>query len=96
MAVLQAQQFRAVLFPAAGLLPQLGRLHRRHQQFQRTGAIHFLAYDAFHLAQYTQPERQPGVYAGRQLADHAGAQHELMADHLGVGGGFLQGGKGKA
>ena len=29
-----------------------------------------------------KPERQPGVDAGRLLADHAGAQHQAVRDDL--------------
>ena len=41
-----------------------------------------------------KPDRQPGIQAGRQAADHAGAQHELVADDLRVGGHFFEGGNG--
>ena len=34
-------------------------------------------------------ERQPGIDAGGGLADEAGAQHQLVADDLGVGGRLL-------
>ncbi len=91
VAVLEAQQLRSVLLPAAGLLPQLRRLHRRHQHLQGAGAVHLLAHDALDLAQHPQPQRQPGVESGGELADHARAQHQLVADHLGVGGGLLDG-----
>ncbi len=64
--VLQAQQLRAVLVPASGLLPQLGGLHHRHQQFDRAGAIHLLAHDGLDLAQHAQAQRHPGVDAGGQ------------------------------
>ncbi len=55
VAVLQAQQLRAVLVPAAGLLPQLGRLHRWHQQLERAGAVHFLADDGSTLRSARRP-----------------------------------------
>ncbi|MND53213.1 hypothetical protein D3C80_442450 [compost metagenome] len=91
MAVVQAQQLGAVLFPAAGFLPQLGRLHGGHQHFQGTGGIHLFADHCLDLAQHPQAHRQPGVEAGGELADHAGAQQQLVADHHGIGGGFLEG-----
>lgn len=93
VAVLQAQQLRAVLFPAAGLLPQLGRLDAWHQHFQGTGGVHFLTHHGLDLAHYPQAHRQPGVQAGGQFADHAGTQHELMADDHCVGRGFFLGGE---
>ena len=93
--VMDAQQFRPVLLPAAGFLPQLSRLHRGHQKFQRAGAVHFIAYDGLDLAQHAQAKRQPAVDPCGLLADHTGAQHQLVADDLGVGRGFFQGAKRK-
>ena len=89
--VLEAQQLRAVLLPAPGLLPQLRRLHRRHQHLQGPGAVHLLPHDALHLAQHPQPQGQPGVEARRQLADHARPQHQPVTGYLRVGGGLLEG-----
>jgi hypothetical protein len=57
MAVLHAQQFGAHLVPAAGFLPQFGRLHDRHQQLDGAGAVHFLAHDGFDLANHAQAHR---------------------------------------
>ncbi|MNZ43497.1 hypothetical protein D3C78_611000 [compost metagenome] len=91
VAVLDAQQLGAVLLPAPGFLPQLGRLDRRHQHLEGAGGVHFLAHDVLHLAQHAQAHRQPGVQAGGELADHPGAQQQLVADDHGVGGGFFQG-----
>ena len=91
LAVGDLQQLAAELLPAARLFPQLARLDGRHDHFDRAGAVHFLADDGFHLAQHAQAQRRPGVQAGGQLADHAGAQHQLVADQFGVGRGFLGG-----
>ena len=90
--VLEAQQLGSVLFPAPGFLPELRRLDRRHQQFKRTRPVHFLANDGLDLAQYAQAERQPAVNAGGLFADHAGTQHQLVADDFGIGRCFFQGG----
>jgi len=57
VAILQAQQFRAVLLPAPGFLPEFRRLYGRHQQFQRTGAVHLLAHDVLDPAQHAQAQR---------------------------------------
>ena len=54
--VMETQQFRAILFPATGFLPQFGRLYRRHQQFQCTGAFHLFAHNGLDLAQHPQAE----------------------------------------
>ncbi len=90
MPILETQQFRTVLGPAAGFLPQFRRLYGRHGQFQGACAIHLLAHDALHLAQRAQAQRQPNIQPGREAADHAGAQHELVADDLRVGGHFFE------
>jgi hypothetical protein len=57
MAILEAQQLGAVLHPASGLLPQFGWLDGRHQHFQRTGGVHFLAHHLLDLAQHPQAHR---------------------------------------
>ena len=91
--ILEAQQLGAVLLPATRFLPQLGRLHGRHQQFQCASLVHFFTNDVFNLAQYAQAERHPGVDAGSGALDVAGAQHHFLADDLGVCRGFLQSGE---
>lgn len=91
LAVLDLQQLPAELFPAAGRVPQLARLDGGEQHFHRPGAVHFLAHDGLDLAQHAQAQRRPGVQPGGQLADHARAQHQTVADQLGVGRGFLGG-----
>ena len=88
--ILQAQQLRAELVPAAGLLPQLGRLDRRHQQLQRAGPVHLLADDSLDLAKHLEAHREPRVEPRGQASDQAGAQHQLVADHLGFGRKFLE------
>ena len=92
MPVLEAQEFLAVLLPAAGFLPQFGGLHHGKQHFDGACGVHFAADDVLGLFQRTQSQRQPGVDAARELAYHAGAHQQLVADHFGIGGGFLQGG----
>ena len=90
VAVLEAQELRPVGLPAARLLPQLGGLHHRHRQLDRAGAVHLLAHDSLDLVQHAHAERQPGVDAGRQAPDQAGAQHQPVARYLGLGRHFLQ------
>lgn len=90
VAVLDAQQLRAVLFPAAGLHPEFGRLHHRHQQLDGAGCVHFLADNALDLTDDLQPQRHVGVDSARQLANHAGPRHQLVAGDLGLGRGFFQ------
>src|SRR5476649_587996 len=93
MAILDAQQLRAVLFPAPRLLPQLCRLHAGHQYFKRASSVHFLTNDGFDLAHNTQTQREPGVEAGGKFANHAGTQHQLVADHDRIGRRFFLCGK---
>ena len=76
------QHLLAVVLVATALLPELGRLDRRHQGLVRAGRVHLLAHDLLDPAQHAKAERQPAVDAGRALPDHAGAQHELMRDDL--------------
>ena len=59
----------------------------------RAGAVLLLADDLLDLLEHAEAERQPGVDAGGGLADEPGAQHQLVADDLGVGGAFLEDGQ---
>ena len=90
MTILEAQQFRSILLPTARLLPEFGRLHGRHQQFQCARIIHLLANDVFNLAQNAQAERHPGVNARGGALDEPGTQHQFLADNFGVSRGFFQ------
>ena len=85
-AIMHLQQLGTESFPATGLLPQLGRLHRGHQQFETAGRVHFLAHHPLDPTQHPQAQRGPGVDAAGELADHAATQHQAMAGDLGVGG----------
>jgi hypothetical protein len=90
VSILAAQQFGTILVPAPGFLPQLGRLDSRHRQLDCPGSIHLVADNLLYLAHHAQTDRHPGVDAARQTFDHPGPQHELVADHLGVGGCLFQ------
>ena len=92
VAVLEAQEFLAVLLPAAGLFPEFAGLDHRQEGFKGTGFVHFAAHDGLGLFKGTKAQRQPGVDAGSELADHARAHQQLVADHFGVGRGFFEGG----
>ena len=96
LAVGDAQHLLAVIIIATAFAPQIGRLQGRHQHFHRTGAILFLAHDLLDLLQDFPAQRQPGVDPGALLADHAGAQHQLMRDNLGIRRGFFQDGQEKS
>ena len=90
VAVFHAQQLGPVLLKAPGLLPQLGWLHDRHQQLDSAGPIHLFANDRFDFANHPQAHRHVAVDAGAEPLDEPGAHHQLMADDLSVGGGFLE------
>src|SRR6185503_8488536 len=61
VAVLDAQQLLAVLLPAAGLLPQLGRLHRRHVELDAVGLGELAADDLLQLLQAAPAEGEVAV-----------------------------------
>ena len=91
LAVPEAEQLLAVLLPAPRLLPELGRLHRG-MRISMAPARFISSRTMFStLRMERSPKGQVVVDAGGQLADHAGAEHELVGDHLGIGRGFLHG-----
>ena len=57
-----------------------------------TGPVHLLAHDVLHLADGAEPQGKVAINAGRQLADHASPQHQLVGYHLRVGRGLFYGG----
>ena len=91
VAVFKAQQFLAVKIPTARFLPQVGGLHGGHEHFLGAGAVHFLAHDLGGFVHRAQAKGQVGINARSQLADHAGAGEQLVADDLGVGRGLFKG-----
>jgi len=80
VAVLESHELVAVNVPATGLFPQLGRAERGHEQLERPNAVHLLAHDLFDFSGDDKPERQQRINAGADLLEHAGAQHQLVAD----------------
>ena len=91
MPVLHAQQFGAVVIPAAGFDPQLSRLDHGHQQLEGASGVHLFAHDPLDLADDAQPQRHVVVDAPGELADHPRPGHQLMAGDVGVVGCFFQG-----
>ena len=91
--VLEAQHLRPVGVVAPALPPEVGGLDRRHQDLLRAGGVLLLADDLLHPLQHPPAERQPGIDAGRGLADHAGAQHQPVRGDLRVRRRFLEGGQ---
>ena len=75
-AILKARHVAADGLPAAGLLPELGRVDDGQGDLLAADGVHLLAEDVFDLV--LDPQRQGQVVedAGGDLVDHAGAQHE--------------------
>ncbi len=90
-AILEARHVGADGLPAAGLLPQFGRVDDGQGDFLAADGVHLLAEDVLDLVLDAQGEGQEIEDAGGDLVDHAGAQQELMADDVGVGGHLAQG-----
>jgi hypothetical protein len=93
VAVGQAQHFLPIIIIAAGFPPQIGGLDGGHQYLDGARTILFGPHDPLDFLQHAQPERQPAINAGRDLPDHAGAQHQLVGEDLGVARRFLQDGQ---
>ncbi len=81
--VLDAEHLLAIGVVAAGFTPEIGRLHRRHQQLDGAGAVLLFLDDADDLVEHLVAERQPRVAARGLLLDHARPQHQLVRDDLG-------------
>ncbi len=90
--ILETQQFLAVVLPAARLLPEIGGLNHRHEQLLKAGGIDLFAHHVGDFVNDSQAQRQINVQAGSEPAHHARAQQKLVADHLGIGRRFFQGG----
>ena len=82
--VLDPQELLAVALPALGLLPQLGRLDRRHLELGRADGVELPADDRHQLGEAPPAEGQVAVDAGRDLLDQAGPHHQLVRDDLRV------------
>ena len=88
--VLHPQHFIAVAVIASAFAPQIGRLQRGHQHRNMAGSNLFFVNDILKLAQHFKAHRQPRIDPGAGLLDHPCAQHQPMADNLGIDGVFFQ------
>ena len=91
--ILDAQHLLAVIVVAPALAPQVRRLDRGHEHFDRAGAILLFADDAVDLVEHAQADRQPRVDARRFLPQHSGAQHQPVRDDFRLFRGFSQNGQ---
>lgn len=78
-------------FGSAGLVPEFEGLDGGHEEFERACGVHFVADDLFGFLEDAESEREVGICACAELADHARAEEEPMAWSGGFGGGFLLG-----
>ena len=85
-AILEPENAVAVFGPAVRRLVGRARQQRGEQDLLSANGVHLFAHDALDLAQHPQAERQPAVEARRDRADVAGADQQLVAGDLGVGG----------
>ena len=85
LAVLETEELVADGLPAAGLLPDLGRVEDRVEHLLTADRLHLLADHGLDLAHDAPARRQEDVDARRELADEPGAHHELVAGGLGSG-----------
>ena len=88
--VVEAHGLGTVCVGAAGFLPQLLGLEHGHADLLGTACVHLLAHDVLDLGQHALAQGQERVNAGSGLADEAGAQQQLVADHFRFGRGFLE------
>jgi hypothetical protein len=85
-----AQHLRAIGVVPSGLPPQVGQLQRGHEHGDGPCPRHLLVHNLLDLLEHAVAQRQPGIDAGRLLADHAGPEHVAVRDDLGLGRGFLE------
>ena len=90
-AVLQPEHVVAHDVPAAGLLPQFGRVQRRQENLLGADAVHLLAHDLLDLQQRALRQEQVTVDSRRKLADVSGAQQQFVAGDLGFRRVFAKG-----
>ena len=92
VAVVQAHELGAIRAVAARLLPKLGRGDDGDLDLLGADALHLVADNVLDFLDDAPAKRQIAVQAGGGLANHAGAEQELMAHELGLGGILLEGG----
>ena len=88
--IFDAQHFGAIRVVTAALAPEIGKLQRRHQEFDRAGTVLLLPHDLLDLLEHAKAERKPGVDAGGLLADESCPQHQAVRDDLRLFRGLAQ------
>ncbi|OQA83239.1 MAG: hypothetical protein BWY29_00453 [Microgenomates group bacterium ADurb.Bin238] len=91
VAVLETQQFLAVNVPSPGFLPEFRGLDKGKGDLQGARPVHLLADDLLGFSHHPLGEGEEGVNPGRQLANHAGPEHQAVAHDLRLARVFPQG-----
>ena len=85
LTVLEPEHLLAHQIPAAARLPQLGRVHDRHQDLLGADRVHLVADDPDDLQPDPLSERQQRIVPRHQLPDVTRAQQQAVAGRAGVG-----------
>ena len=84
--VLETCQLGPHVLPAATLLPQVGRLHDRHDDLLAADRVHLLAQDAFDSVLYACAKREQRKDAGGNRLHVGAAQEKPVPGKLHVRG----------
>ena len=76
--ILDPQHLLTVVVVAPALAPQVGGLDRRHEEFDRAGAVLLLPDDPANLVENSQAEGKERINPRGLLTDHAGSEHQPM------------------
>ena len=90
-AVLELEHLIDAVTP--GALPQISRIDHRHQHLLAADRVHLLAHDLRGVLVGAPAGGQERPQPGAELADEAGADHQLVGQGLGVGRRLLLGGE---
>ncbi len=84
--VLEPEHLVLDVVPAARLLPELRGMEHRHRDLLTADPVHLVPDDRVDLVDGSLAEREVHVDPGGQLPYQTGADHQPVADRLGVGG----------
>ena len=86
LAVLQAEQIRAIFVPAVGLFVRLAWQERWKMNFLEARVIHLFSDDSLDIAKRDVTQWQPRINTRGDSADITGAYQETVAGYLSIGG----------
>ena len=90
--VLEPEHVVAYLIPASALPPELGRMQFGQEKFLRADRVHFFPDDPLDLQKRAARQKKIAIETRPELANIAGPQQQLMADHFGLGRGLAKSG----